>query len=142
MRSVKNLLANKSATIISVGTTISVLEALQLMLEANISALLVIENGKLEGIFTERDYARKIILQGRSSKETRISEAMTSNLITVSPTDTIDFCMQVMTNQHIRHLPVMENNLVVGMISIGDLVRFVIDDQKRTIEQLEKYINT
>lgn len=142
MRSVKNLLANKSATIISVGTTISVLEALQLMLEANISALLVIENGKLEGIFTERDYARKIILQGRSSKDTRISEAMTSNLITVSPTDTIDFCMQVMTNQHIRHLPVMENNLVVGMISIGDLVRFVIDDQKRTIEQLEKYINT
>ena len=142
MRSVKNLLDNKSATIISVGTTISVLEALQLMLEANISALLVIENGKLEGIFTERDYARKIILQGRSSKDTRISEAMTSNLITVSPTDTIDFCMQVMTNQHIRHLPVMENNLVVGMISIGDLVRFVIDDQKRTIEQLEKYINT
>ena len=142
MRSVKNLLANKSATIISVNGAISVLEALQLMLEANISALLIIEHGKLEGIFTERDYARKIILQGRSSKDTRISEAMTSNLITVSPTDTIDFCMQVMTNQHIRHLPVMENNLVVGMISIGDLVRFVIDDQKRTIEQLEKYINT
>ncbi|MBC7746016.1 MAG: CBS domain-containing protein [Flavobacterium sp.] len=142
MRSVKHLLANKSISIISVVKKTSVFEALQLMMKENISALLIIENGKLEGIFTERDYARKIILQGRSSRDTEISEAMTADLLTVSPSDSIDHCMQIMTNQHIRHLPVMENNNVTGMISIGDLVRFVIEDQKKTIEQLENYINS
>lgn len=142
MRSVKQLLANKSSAIFSVDKKTSVLEALQLMMEQNISALLIMENGKLEGIFTERDYARKIILQGRSSKDTEIAEAMTADLLTVAPTDSIEYCMQLMTNQHIRHLPVLENNKVTGMISIGDLIRFIIEDQKKTIEQLQNYISS
>jgi CBS domain-containing protein len=142
MRSVKQLLATKSSVIFSVEKTTSVLEALQLMMEENVSALLIIENEQLEGIFTERDYARKIILQGRSSKETPISEIMTADLLTVGPDDGIDHCMQVMTRMHIRHLPVIDDNKVIGMISIGDLVRFVIEDQKKTIEQLEGYINS
>lgn len=142
MRSVKQLLETKSRIIFSVEKSTSVLEGLQLMMKENISALLIIENGKLEGIFTERDYARKIILKGRSSKDTPISETMTADLITVSPNDGIDHCMQVMTKMHIRHLPVMENDRLAGMISIGDLVRFVIEDQKKTIQQLENYINS
>lgn len=142
MRSVKHLLATKPSIIFSVEKNASVLESLQLMMKENVSALLIIENDQLKGIFTERDYARKIILQGRSSKETPISDAMTADLLTVGPNDGIDHCMQVMTKMHIRHLPVMEDNKVIGMISIGDLVRFVIEDQKKTIEQLESYINS
>ena len=142
MRSVKHLLALKSPVIFSVDENTSVLEALQLMMKENISALLVIENRVLKGIFTERDYARKIILQGRSSKDTAISEVMTADVLSVGPNDGIDRCMQMMTNQHFRHLPVMEDDAVVGMISIGDLIRFIIEEQKRTIEQLENYINS
>ena len=142
MRSVKHLLALKSSVIFSVDENTSVLEALQLMMKENISALLIIENRVLKGIFTERDYARKIILQGRSSKDTAISEVMTAAVLAVGPNDGIDHCMQMMTNQHFRHLPVMEDDAVVGMISIGDLIRFIIEEQKRTIEQLENYINS
>jgi CBS domain-containing protein len=142
MRSVKHLLATKSSIIFSVDKNTSVFEALELMMKENISALLVLENDSLAGIFTERDYARKIILQGRSSKDTAISEAMSADVKTVSPNDGIDHCMQVMTKQHIRHLPVLEYNNLVGMISIGDLVKFVIEEQKKTIEHLEKYINS
>jgi len=142
MRSVKHLLALKSPVIFSVDENTSVLEALQLMMKENISALLIIENSVLKGIFTERDYARKIILQGRSSKDTAISEVMTAAVHSVGPNDGIDHCMQMMTNQHFRHLPVTEDDAVVGMISIGDLIRFVIEEQKRTIEQLENYINS
>jgi signal-transduction protein with cAMP-binding, CBS, and nucleotidyltransferase domain len=142
MKPVDQLLKTKPTTVFSVEMGTSVLEGLQLMMQENISALLVIENGKLEGVFTERDYARKIVLKGRSSKDTPISEVMSSELITVSRLDTIDHCMQVMTSQHIRHLPVIEANQVVGMISIGDLVKFVIEEQRKTIEHLEKYINS
>lgn len=142
MRSVKHLLETKSGIIFSVEKNTSVLEGLQLMMKENISALLIIEDGILQGIFTERDYARKIILKGRSSKDTPISEVMTSDLLTVSPNDGIDHCMQIMTKMHIRHLPVLEDERIAGMISIGDLVRFVIEDQKRTIQQLESYINS
>ena len=142
MRSVKHLLETKSGIIFSVEKNTSVLEGLQLMMKENISALLIIEDGKLQGIFTERDYARKIILKGRSSKDTPISEVMTSDLLTVNPKDSIDHCMQIMTKMHIRHLPVLEDDSIAGMISIGDLVRFVIEDQKRTIQQLENYINS
>lgn len=142
MKSVKQLLETKRNTIFSVVKETSVLEALQLMMQENISALLVIENGKLEGVFTERDYARKIILKGRSSKDTAISEVMSSGVITVTGEDTIEHCMNVMTSKHIRHLPVVHSNQVVGMISIGDLVKFVIEEQKKTIEHLEKYINS
>jgi CBS domain-containing protein len=97
---------------------------------------------ELKGIFTERDYARKIILQGKSSKETKIKEAMTANLEVINPNSSIDHCMQIMTDKHIRHLPIVDNGKVSGMISIGDLVKFVIDDQKQTIEQLQSYISS
>ena len=120
----------------------SVLDALQLMMEKNISALLVIDDEKLLGIFTERDYARKIILHGKSSADTSVKDVMTANPITVLPDDSIELCMQIMTDKHIRHLPVVQNDVVLGMISIGDVVKFIIADQKQTISQLESYINS
>ena len=142
MKTVKNILHNKSNAVYSVGPSTSVLDALQVMMDKNISALLVMENLELKGIFTERDYARKIILQGKASKETLISEVMTSQLETINFNSTIDQCMQIMTDRHIRHLPIVEDGKVAGMISIGDLVKFVIEDQKQTIEQLQSYISS
>ena len=142
MKTVKNILNNKSNEIYSVRPSTSVLEALQVMMHKNISALLVMENSELKGIFTERDYARKIILQGKSSKETLIEEVMTSDLETIHLDSTIDHCMQIMTTRHIRHLPILNEGKVAGMISIGDLVKFVIEDQKQTIEQLQSYISS
>jgi CBS domain-containing protein len=141
MKSVKHLLDTKQVRIISVSENISVLDALKVMTEKNISAVLVMENERLHGIFTERDYARKIILQGKSSKDTLIKEAMTASPITISLSDSIDYCMELMTDKHIRHLPVVENDEVKGMVSIGDVVKFIIADQKQTISQLESYIS-
>ena len=141
MKSVKHLLDTKQAIIISVSENISVLDALKVMTEKNISAVLVIEDEQLSGIFTERDYARKIILQGKSSKDTLIKEAMTANPITIKFSDSIDHCMELMTDKHIRHLPIVENDEVKGMVSIGDVVKFIIADQKQTISQLESYIS-
>jgi CBS domain-containing protein len=141
MKSVKHLLDTKQVRIISVSENISVLDALKIMTEKNISAVLVMENDRLHGIFTERDYARKIILQGKSSKDTLIKEAMTSNPITINLSDSIDYCMELMTDKHIRHLPIVENDEVKGMVSIGDVVKFIIADQKQTISQLESYIS-
>jgi signal-transduction protein with cAMP-binding, CBS, and nucleotidyltransferase domain len=112
------------------------------MMDKNISALLIMQGGILCGIFSERDYARKIILQGKASKETRIGEVMTKDLITISLADSVDHCMQLMTNNYIRHLPVIDNGKVLGLISIGDLVKSVIEEQKQTIEQLQSYINS
>ncbi|WP_257668542.1 CBS domain-containing protein [Parapedobacter tibetensis] len=142
MKTVKHILKSKPAIVYSVAQDVSVLEALKIMMEKNISALLVIENGGLLGIFTERDYARKIILQGKSSKETSISEAMTKTPRTITPDEAIDHCMQLMTTNHFRHLPVVENGTVIGMLSIGDLVKHIIEDQQQTISQLESYINS
>jgi len=141
MKSVKQLLDTKEARIVSVADNISVLDALKVMTEKNISAVLVMENEKLLGIFTERDYARKIILQGKSSKDTLIREAMTPNPISVTLSDSIDHCMELMTEKHIRHLPIVEEREVRGMVSIGDVVKFIIADQKQTISQLESYIS-
>ena len=141
MKSVKQLLDTKQVRIIAVPENISVLDALKIMTDKNISAVLVMENERLSGIFTERDYARKIILQGKSSKDTLIKEAMTANPISVSLADSIDHCMELMTDKHIRHLPVVENDEVRGMVSIGDVVKFIIADQKQTISQLESYIS-
>jgi len=141
MKSVKHLLDTKQVRIISVSENTSVLDALKVMTDKNISAVLVMEGPQLSGIFTERDYARKIILQGKSSKNTLISEAMTANPITIKLSDTIDYCMELMTDKHIRHLPIVENDEVKGMLSIGDLVKFIIADQKQTISQLESYIS-
>jgi len=142
MKTVQQILNVKPLEVFSVTERSSVLEALHLMMEKNISALLIIEEEKLLGIFTERDYARKIILHGKSSAETMIKEVMTSNPITVSPSDSIDLCMQIMTEKHIRHLPVAGGEKILGMVSIGDVVKFIIADQKLTISQLESYISS
>ncbi len=116
MKSVKQLLDNKQAIIITVPKNISVLDALKVMTEKNISAVLVMEDEQLRGIFTERDYARKIILQGKSSRDTLIKEVMTANPITIRLSDSIDHCMELMTDKHIRHLPIVENDEVKGGI--------------------------
>ena len=142
MKTVQQIFNTKPLEVFSVMPNTSVLDALKLMTEKNISALLIMEEGQLLGIFTERDYARKIVLQGKASKDTPISEVMTANPITVATTDSIDLCMQVMTDKHIRHLPVVAANQAVGMVSIGDVVKFIIADQKQTISQLESYINS
>lgn len=131
---------NKGYLVYSVNAQTSVYEALTIMMEKNISAVLIMDGSKLEGIFTERDYARKLILKGKSSKDTRISDIMTRELLTINPEDSIDRCMEMMTGKKIRHLPVIENHQVTGMISIGDVVKFIIEDQKKIIEQLENYI--
>lgn len=140
MAKVRNILEAKGRVVYSVEPTVMVLRAIELMCEKNIGGLLITENGKLAGIFTERDYARKLILKGKSSKDTSIGELMTPNPFTVSPDTSIDQCMQMMTDKHIRHLPVTEGDQLVGMISIGDVVRQVIQEQKSIIEHLESYI--
>ncbi len=140
MKKIRNIHENKGHQVYSVTPETSVYDALQIMMEKNISSLLIMENEILEGIFTERDYARKLVLMGRSSKETRIADIMTANLLTITPSETIDHCMEVMSTYKIRHLPVIDNNRVTGMVSIGDVVKFIIEDQKRTIQQLESYI--
>ncbi|MFN0291823.1 CBS domain-containing protein [Pedobacter helvus] len=142
MKTVQQIFGTKPLETFSVTSNTSVLEALKIMTEKNISALLIVEEESLLGIFTERDYARKIVLQGKASKDTPISEAMTANPITVTLTDSIDLCMQIMTDKHIRHLPVVAENKAVGMVSIGDVVKFIIADQKQTISALESYINS
>jgi len=140
MAKVRNILEAKGRVVYSVEPSTMVLRAIELMCEKNIGGLLITENGKLVGIFTERDYARKLILKGKSSKDTPIGELMTPNPFTVSPDSSIDQCMQMMTDKHIRHLPVTEGDQLVGMISIGDVVRQVIQEQKSIIEHLESYI--
>lgn len=142
MKKIQQILNTKPLEVFSVTPNTSVLDALGVMTDKNISALLIMESGSLLGIFTERDYARKIVLQGKSSKDTAIADAMTSNPITVSPADSIELCMQIMTDKHIRHLPVVAEDKVIGMVSIGDVVKFIIADQKQTISQLESYINS
>ncbi|WP_316842150.1 CBS domain-containing protein [Pedobacter gandavensis] len=142
MKTVKQLLSTKSSEIFSVSADVSVLNGLQVMMEKNISALLIMEDRKLLGIFTERDYARKIILQGKTSVDTPMNEVMTATPITVALGDSLDHCMQTMTDKHIRHLPVIQDGELVGMVSIGDVVKFIIEDQKQTISQLESYISS
>lgn len=141
MKIVQQIIATKNREIFSVTGETPVFDALTLMMDRNISALMVIENDVLRGIFTERDYARKVILQGKSSRSALINEVMTENPITVKPSDTIDYCMMLMTNQHIRHLPVLQDHKVVAMLSIGDIVKFIIEDQKQIISHLESYIH-
>ena len=118
----------------------TVFDALKYMAEKNIGAVLVIENGVLAGIFSERDYARKVVLVGRSSQSTQVREVMVSNLITVEAAQPLDACMQLMTDHRIRHLPVFDHGKLVGVISIGDVVRQMIVEQKQLIDQLEAYI--
>jgi CBS domain-containing protein len=140
MKKIRNILENKGHQVYSVTPETSVYDALHVMMERNISSLLIMENEVLKGIFTERDYARKLVLMGKSSKDTPIADIMTSDLYTIALNESIDQCMEMMTNYKIRHLPVIDNNRVTGMVSIGDVVKFIIEDQKRTIQQLESYI--
>ena len=140
MGKVNDILKTKGNTTFSITPDTIVYEALEIMVEKNVSALVVLENEKLVGIFTERDYARKVILKGKTSKEARIAEIMTEDLITVSPDSTIDSCMRLMTSRFIRHLPVIENDQLVGIISIGDVVKYIIEEHKFIIENMEHYI--
>jgi CBS domain-containing protein len=141
MTSVKQILDNKGYDFFSVNPEATVFEALEIMAEKNIGALMVIDNdGKLIGMFSERDYARKIILHGHSSKETKCVDYMTTDLHTVTPETSVLGCMAVMTEKKVRHVPILDHNKIVGIISIGDVVNTIIEDQKATIQDLEKYI--
>ncbi|MGC3981110.1 MAG: CBS domain-containing protein [Steroidobacteraceae bacterium] len=142
MLRVKHLLGEKQAgrEVWSIEAEDPVLEAIQLMAEKHIGALPVMRGPSLVGIVSERDYARKVILHGRSSAETPVWQIMTSPVITISPEDSVHHCMQLVTDRRVRHLPVMEKGKLIGMISIGDLVKAVMDEQQQTITQLEKYI--
>jgi len=141
MGKVRDILNTKGKVVFSVTPSSIVYPAIELMCEKNIGGLLIVENGKLVGIFTERDYARKLILKGKSSKDTPISELMTKDPFTVTPDNSIEDCMNLMTDKHIRHLPVVDGGQLIGMISIGDVVKTIIHEQKGIIEHLESYIN-
>lgn len=140
MRTVRQLLETKSPEVYSIGPDAPVIDAIRLMAERRIGALLVMEGARLAGILSERDYARKIVLQGRSSKDTPVRDIMTTQVVTVGPHDTTDQCMQLMTESRIRHLPVLENHGVVGVVSIGDLVKAVIEAQRQELDHLQRYI--
>ena len=140
MRTVRQLLESKPAEIIAISPDAPVIDAIRLMAERRVGALVVMEGARLAGILSERDYARKIVLQGRSSKATSVRDIMTAEVITVRPEDSSDHCMQVVTDKRIRHLPVMQGGDVIGVLSIGDLVRAVIEEQKQELDQLQRYI--
>ncbi len=141
MLRVRHLLAGKGHDVWSIDAEEPVLEAIQIMADRHVGALPVLRAGELAGIISERDYARKVILLGRSSAETPVWQIMSAPAITVTPDETVQRCMEIMTERRIRHLPVVDDGRMVGMISIGDCVRAVIEDQKDTIQQLERFIS-
>jgi CBS domain-containing protein len=141
MKLVKQLLDHKGHDLWLIEPECSVLSAIELMADKEVGALPVVENGKLIGILSERDYARKVILKGRSSESTPVKSIMTTQVICTNPEQTAQQCMAVMTEKRFRHLPVVDDGRLVGIVSIGDLVRAIIAEQQFTIEQLESYIN-
>ncbi len=142
MKTIRELLNSKGSEIFSVQRDATVFEALRLMAEKRIGALIVLDGEKLAGILSERDYARKVILEGRASSDTKVSEIMTSRVVCAQPSQRIDECLGVMTDKRVRHLPIMDSKQLVGMVSIGDLVKAIIADQQFQIEQMEQYITS
>ena len=137
---ISTLLHHKSAALWSVAPEATVFEAIKLMAEKNIGSLLVLSGDKLVGVFTERDYTRKVALQGKTSKDTRVREVISSEVVTVTPQHSIEDCMKLMTEKRVRHLPILEGGKVVGLVSIGDLVNWIISAQNAAIAQMEQYI--
>ncbi len=142
MKSLKQLLTVKGSQVYAISPDAKVIEALQVMAQKDVGALLVMEGEKLVGIMSERDYARKVILHGKSSQDIRVRDIMTADVVKVDPSRTVEECMSLMTQRRIRHLPVCEGEQLVGLVSIGDLVKEVIADQEQTIKQLESYIHS
>jgi CBS domain-containing protein len=142
MKTIQEILQSKPHGVLSISPEASVLDALRLMAEKEVGALVVLENERLAGIFSERDYARKVILHGKSSKDTPVREIMTAKVVYVRPEQSVEDCMALMTDKRIRHLPVLQDNRVIGVISIGDVVKEVISEQRFVIEQLEQYIHS
>jgi CBS domain-containing protein len=140
MISVRQILSAKGGQVFSVAPSSSVFEALQLMAEKNVGALLVLEAGRPVGIFTERDYARKVVLENRSSRQASMSDVMTRRVLGVTPEQSAEECMALMSEKHVRHLPVMSEGELIGIISIGDVVKAIVDQQRFVIQQLENYI--
>ena len=141
MKSVAQLLALKSGGIVGIAPEVTVLDAVKLLAEKNVGAMLVMDGPRLVGMFSERDYARKVVLQGKSSANTPVSEVMTRDVVFVTPANTNEDCMALMTDKRVRHLPVVANDQVVGLLSIGDLVKDIISKQQFIISQLESYIH-
>ena len=141
MKTLKQLLEAKGREVYSIAPDARVFDALRLMADKSVGALIVMEGGRIAGILSERDYARKVILHGKSSHELQVRDIMTGNVITVHPGQTVEECMALMTEKRIRHLPVTEGERLIGVLSIGDLVKEVIAEQQQTIEQLESYIH-
>ncbi|MGI9585210.1 MAG: CBS domain-containing protein [Acidimicrobiia bacterium] len=139
-KTIEMIVGGKGSEVFSIGASDSVYKALETMADKNVGALVVLDEGRLVGILSERDYARKVILLSRMSKDTRVSEIMTSDPYTVSSSATVAECMQLMTDRRIRHLPVVDDDSLTGIISIGDVVRAVIEEQEFLIHQLESYI--
>ena len=140
MRTVRQLLEAKAPEVFAIGPDAPVIDAIRLMAEKRIGALLVMQAGNLAGIVSERDYARKIVLQGRSSHDTPVRDIMTADVVSIGLDDTTDRCMQLVTDRRIRHLPVLDGGSVLGVVSIGDLVKAVIEDQQLELDQLQRYI--
>jgi len=134
------LLEAKAPEVFAIGPNAPVLDAIKLMADKRIGALLVMDAGRLVGIVSERDYARKVVLQGRSSKDTPVRDIMTAEVMTVGLNDSADRCMQLVTDRRIRHLPVLDGDAVLGVVSIGDLVKAVIEDQQLELDHLQRYI--
>jgi CBS domain-containing protein len=141
MKTVQQLLESKRYSVVSVTPSTTVLDALKVMADKEIGAVIVIDDGHLVGIFSERDYARKVVLQGKASKDTPVREIMTEKVVCVRPEQTIDDCMGLMTDKRIRHLPVLEHKKVIGVISIGDVVKEMLSEKEFVIKQLESYIH-
>ncbi len=142
MKPVSELLKNRGSTVYQVSPSVSVFEALQLLADYGVGALTVMENGKMVGVMSERDYTRKVALQGKNSKETKVADIMTREVITVTPSTEANACMVLMSQKKIRHLPVLDGTEVVGLISIRDLMDDIIADQQQTISQLTNYISS